>query len=230
MSCLFPLDHLANPAKTDECLFQAGLSRAAAGEKAALMAQAARALIGAGLAPNAEARALFIPGRIEVLGKHTDYGGGRSMIAVPERGFAVAACPRADSTLRILAAATGEECAFELRGDLQPPLGHWTNYPMTVARRVARNFPGRLRGADLAFLSDLPPAAGMSSSSALMVSIFLALSKINTLEAREEYRANIGGLESLGEYLGTVENGQTFGSLAGDKGVGTFGGSEDHTA
>jgi galactokinase len=34
----------------------------------------------------------------------------------------------------------------------------------------------------------------------------------------------------LAGYLGTVENGQTFGSLEGDRGVGTFGGSEDHTA
>ena len=36
--------------------------------------------------------------------------------------------------------------------------------------------------------------------------------------------------EQLAEYLGTIENGQSFGELAGERGVGTFGGSEDHTA
>ena len=101
---------------------------------------------------------------------------------------------------------------------------------MTVARRVARNFASGLYGADIAFASDLPAASGMSSSSAMMISIFLALAKINNLYQRQEYTGNIDSMESLAGYLGTVENGQNFGTLTGDKGVGTFGGSEDHTA
>jgi len=40
----------------------------------------------------------------------------------------------------------------------------------------------------------------------------------------------VSSLADLAGYLGTIENGQTFGSLAGDRGGGTFGGSEDHTA
>ena len=55
------------------------------------------------------------------------------------------------------------------------PLGRWSNYPMTVVRRVARNFPDARRGCSMAFASDLPLAAGMSSSSALMVMTFLLL-------------------------------------------------------
>ncbi|HBO42790.1 MAG TPA: galactokinase [Planctomycetaceae bacterium] len=101
---------------------------------------------------------------------------------------------------------------------------------MTVARRVARNFAGPLRGAEIAFASDLPPAAGMSSSSALLIGMFLAFDAVNRLAQRPEYRANIADLTDLAGYLGTIENGQTFGTLAGASGVGTFGGSEDHTA
>src|SRR5204863_3940731 len=52
----------------------------------------------------------------------------------------------------------------------------------------------------------------------------------NDLPNRKEYRDNIKSNEDLAGYLGTVENGQSFGILTGDKGVGTFGGSEDHTA
>jgi galactokinase len=172
----------------------------------------------------------FVPGRIEVLGKHTDYAGGRSLLAAVERGFAIAARPRSDGRLRITDAASGEVVSFAMEPELIPAAGHWSNYPMTVARRVARNFPGPLCGADVAFLSDLPPAAGMSSSSALITGMFKVLARVNRLAEREEYRANIHCDEALAAYLATIENGQSFASLAGDRGVGTFGGSEDHTA
>jgi galactokinase len=112
-----------------------------------------------------------------------------------------------------------------------PRMGDWSNYPMTVARRLARNFAQPpLLGADIAFASDLPPAAGMSSSSALMIATYLVLAAANALERHPAYRAEITSHLQLAEYLGTVENGQSYGALTGDKGVGTFGGSEDHTA
>jgi galactokinase len=172
----------------------------------------------------------FVPGRIEVMGKHTDYAGGRSLVVATEQGLCMVGSPRQDLGIRIIDARDGQEARFELVPELSPTPGHWSNYPMTVARRIARNFSGPLRGADIAFVSDLPPAAGMSSSSVLMIATFLALSHINDLAQRQEYRANIHGPESLAGYLATVENGQTFGTLIGDRGVGTFGGSQDHTA
>ena len=182
--------------------------------------------------PAAGTRGCYVPGRIEFLGKHTDYAGGRSLLCAVERGIRLVAAPRADGWVRIVDARSGEQMELELRTDLAPRPGHWSTYPLTVARRIARNFPGppALRGADLAFASDLPRAAGMSSSSALVVAVFTALADVNALERRPEYLANIRRPEDLAGYLGSVENGQTFGTLPGDGGVGTFGGSEDHTA
>jgi len=209
---------------------RAGMSRGASTDKAAMFARAAEALKSAGAEEGARIRAFFVPGRIEVLGKHTDYAGGRSIVAAVEKGFCVVAAGREDAEIRIVSVGDGRRAQFLLRPDLAPEAGEWSNYPMTAALRVARNFPGRLRGADVAFESDLPVAAGMSSSSAMMVATFLVLSAVNDLPAREEYRREIHSPEDLAGYLGTVENGQSFGSLAGDKGVGTFGGSEDHTA
>ena len=171
-----------------------------------------------------------MPGRIEVLGKHTDYAGGRTMVAAVERGFCLVARPRDDRQIVVIDAQSGETVVFHADPELKPALGTWSNYPMTVARRVARNFPGAIRGVDLALASDLPPAAGMSSSSALMVGVFLVLAEVNQLPARDAYWHNIGNQTDLAGYLGTVENGQSFGTLEGDRGVGTFGGSEDHTA
>jgi galactokinase len=63
-----------------------------------------------------------------------------------------------------------------------------------------------------------------------VVAIFLALADINELWDRQEFRRNIRTIEDLAGYLACHENGQTFGDLEGDRGVGTFGGSQDHTA
>jgi galactokinase len=172
----------------------------------------------------------FVPGRIEVLGKHTDYGGGSSLVTATERGFCLVVAPREDRVVRMTNAGWGETIEFLLTPDLIPPVGSWINYPMTVARRLCRNFPSLSTGAEIAFFSDLPPASGMSSSSALMVATFLALAEVNRLSEQPEYPAELNDPLRLAEYLGTVENGQSYGSLTGDRGVGTFGGSEDHTA
>jgi galactokinase len=213
-----------------ERLRAAGMSEAAAAAKGELFARAERALAAAGASSPSERRAFFVPGRVEVLGKHTDYAGGRSLLAAVERGICLVALGRADRTVRVLDALSGEAASFPLDPALDPAVGHWATYPMTVARRIARNFPEARRGADLALASDLPAAAGMSSSSALVVAVFLALADVNEIQQSEPYRRELRSREELAAYLGCVENGESFGSLAGDRGVGTFGGSEDHVA
>ncbi len=172
----------------------------------------------------------FVPGRIEVLGKHTDYAGGRSLLCATERGICFVASARDDNRVRVLDAGRGPVCEFEVSADLQRTVGEWSNYPKTVVQRVARNFPGAKLGADIVFISDLVSAAGVSSSSALMIGIFAIVAEVGKLSERPEYKENIHSKEMLAAYLACIENGQTFGSLEGDAGVGTFGGSEDHTA
>jgi len=209
-------------------LREAGLSEAEASAKAALLERVEQGLAALGGRP-ATTR-LFAPGRIEVLGKHTDYAGGRSLLCAVERGFCLAAAPRDDNRIRLADVGRGLEAEVALDPESAPPAGDWTVYAATVARRLASNFPGARTGADIAFASDLPRSSGLSSSSALVVALFSALSDVNRLPERSEYRAAIGSLEDLGGYLGCLENGRTFHSLAGDFGVGTFGGSEDQTA
>jgi len=209
-----------------ERLAFAGMSEAEARKKAELFAQIERQLA----AKSGSVMRWFVPGRIEVLGKHTDYAGGRSLLCAAERGFCVAAVPRKDSLVRVSDVVRNQAFEFVISPDLPVPDSSWRLYVAVVARRLARNFPGAMQGADITLASDLPSAAGMSSSSALVVAIYAALSAVNRIEERAEYRANIATPEESGGYLGCVENGQTFKSLAGDTGVGTFGGSEDHTA
>lgn len=210
-------------------LMAAGMSGAEARLKADWFGETDRALEGEGFDLDG-ARRYWVPGRLEFLGKHTDYAGGRSLLCAIERGFCITAVPRRDCRFRIRDIRSGEVMRSALDESVGSEPGSWGHYAVTVARRMARNFSGPLVGAELAFASDLPPAAGMSSSSALVTAAFMALAEVNDLADRPEFRAAIPSRLALAEYLGAVENGSALGPLAGDAGVGTAGGCQDHAA
>ncbi len=175
-------------------------------------------------------RRYHVPGRIEVLGKHTDYAGGRSLVCATEQGFAVEAAPRADRTVRVVDAVAKEVREFPAAATLTPPRGDWANYPMTVVSRLVRDFGPRIGGFDLVFAGDIPIAAGVSSSSALVVAVAMAAIDLFQLEETEAYRANLTSPEDVAGYLGAVENGRPFRGFGATGGVGTLGGSQDHTS
>ncbi|MEZ4698872.1 MAG: galactokinase family protein [Rhodothermales bacterium] len=202
-------------------LRQYGLSDRAAALHAGVFARLAGRM---GDAPSA---ALFVPGRIEVLGKHTDYAGGDSLVCAVERGFCmlVAAVDTAAATIED--AARGEQ--IDLRAS-QPGSPAWGRYPSTVWNRLNTHVGPFASGVRILFESTLPADAGLSSSSALMVGTFLALSAVYGFERDARYRAVIATDLDRADFLGHIENGQTFRTLAGEQGVGTFGGSQDHAA
>lgn len=173
--------------------------------------------------------AWWVPGRIEVFGKHTDYAGGRSLVAAVPRGFALVAGPRADRVVTARDALWQADVRVPV-DDRSAEYGGWTNYIAVVVRRLAGDFPGADFGTDIVFASDLPRAAGVSSSSALVVGLALALVRRAALDRRDDWRHDIRSGLDLAGYLGAVENGLSFGSFRGTPGVGTHGGSEDHTA
>ncbi len=210
-------------------LMSAGMSGTEARRKADWFSEIDRVLERDGL-PLDGARRYWVPGRLEFLGKHTDYAGGRSLLCAIERGICLTALPRRDSRFRIRDIRSGEVVRSALDESVRSEAGSWGHYAVTVARRMARNFAGPLTGAEIAFASDLPAAAGMSSSSALVTAVFIALAEVNGLADRAEFRAVVPSREMLAAYLGAVENGSAFGPLAGDAGVGTAGGCQDHAA
>src|SRR5260221_8997462 len=138
-------------------------------------------------------RAWWVPGRLEVFGKHTDYAGGRTLIATVPRGFAFAAAARQDGVVRIEDARTGETAelstfALGMESELRRVTG-WSRYVAVVIARFVKNFPEALPGADIAFVSDLPRAAGASSSSALTVGAAMAIARLGRLDEQPEWRA-----------------------------------------
>ena len=218
---------LAVRARIEAVLASAGLETAEFGGRVALLERAVDAFTTAvGQPPR---WGWLVPGRIEVFGKHTDYAGGRSLVTAVPRGFALVASPRDDG--RVIARDARWNASIIINTSDESQVFHgWANYVAVVVRRLMRNFPGAPLGADITFFSDLPRAAGVSSSSALVVGVSLALIRRGDLEQRPEWLGAIRDLFDLAGYLGAVENGLDFATLPGTSGVGTHGGSEDHTA
>jgi len=176
----------------------------------------------------APAHVFWVPGRLEVLGKHTDYAGGRTLVSPLPRGFGVAVSPRVDRVVHVIDVWRGD--SVMVGPSASPPTAGWQHYVEVAVRRIARNFPGAEIGCDIVLASDLPRASGMSSSSALVVAIAEALVRTAALPTHASWRANIRtGLDAAG-YYACIENGRDFAALRGDAGVGTHGGSEDHAA
>lgn len=171
----------------------------------------------------------WVPGRVEYFGKHTDYAGGRSLVAAVPRGFAVAAASRSDDLVRVVDTRRRVEVVIDPADSARTHQG-WSTYVATVVRRLALNFPDASLGTDVVLASDLPSAAGLSSSSALIVGLALVLAQRAGLKERPAWQRDIQSPTALAGYLGALEAGASFGDLQGSIGVGTHGGSEDHTA
>ena len=179
--------------------------------------------------PRENRRVWIVPGRIEVLGKHVDYAGGRSLLCTVGRGIVLVARARNDRTLIVRDARRREALSLPFGSEPQGTLP-WAVYPRTVVHRLLHNFGDAVRGADVAIASNLPPAAGVSSSSALVVGLTLAMSSLSHLSALPLWTAGITDRAALAGYVGALENGADFGVLAGERGVGTMGGAQDQTA
>jgi galactokinase len=171
----------------------------------------------------------FVPGRIEVFGKHTDYAGGRSLVCAVPRGFCVGVVPGDEPAVEIVHAGAGERLLCGL-DDLPPQATGWRGYALAAVRRLRANFLDAPLGARIVFDSDLPHAAGISSSSALVIAVAESLIARGRIEERAAWQDAVRGDEDRAGYFGCIENGADFGPLAGDAGVGTHGGSEDHAA
>lgn len=170
----------------------------------------------------------FVPGRIEVFGKHTDYAGGHSLLAAVDRGVTVTVA--ASNAFRATSDAFPDETITLTPGqqlDARP--GHWGHYLQVVLDRLTLNF-GKLDPVDVTISSTIPPASGMSSSSALVCATLLAVADHNNLTGSELWKQHIHDDLELASYCSCVENGYDYPGLPGSAGVGTLAGAEDQTA
>ncbi len=112
------------------------------------------------------------PGRMNVIGEHTDYNDGFVLPAAIDRFVAVAARPRRDAQVQLVSDRYGAPVNFEALPSVRRR--DWSDYVIGVARQVDDRVGGG-KGFDAAVASDLPVGSGLSSSGALEVAAAVAL-------------------------------------------------------
>lgn len=121
------------------------------------------------------------PGRVNLIGEHTDYNDGFVMPAALEYEAQAAAAVRPDRVIRIHSLNNGKSAEIDLDGAKPEPRGDWTDYAFGVA--VMLEAAGvRLPGADIVVSSSVPVGAGLSSSAALEVVVGYALLSLSGRE------------------------------------------------
>jgi len=145
--------------------------------------------------------AVFAPGRIEVLGNHTDYNEGFVLSAAIDLGTCFLAAPVTTETCRLVAADMAKEAQFKV-SDLKPASENsWANYVKGVLAGLLAAGGKKSTGFNGLFLSNLPLAAGLSSSAALEMSSGLALSTLYGMDIKKLDLARIGQ-KAEHEYVG----------------------------
>lgn len=124
-----------------------------------------------------EGASLFTsPGRINLIGEHTDYNGGFVFPGAVDKGIMAAIRPNGTERVRAWSLDMNEASEFGL-GEADKPAQSWARYIFGVCREVQKR-GGRIGGFDTVFAGDVPLGAGMSSSAALESTYAFALNEL----------------------------------------------------
>jgi galactokinase len=148
-----------------------------------------------------DGRVFYAPGRVNLIGEHTDYNDGFVLPMAIARGTAVAITPRADRRIRAFSTNVKERVEFDLDFPGKPRRGTWLDYLEGMAQQLLiRGF--EVPGADVVISSDLPSGAGLSSSAALEMSFGLALCTLTGAPVDRRELA-LAGQAAEHQYVGT---------------------------
>ena len=159
-------------------------------------------------------RIFSAPGRVNLIGEHTDYNDGFVLPVAIDRDTVIAARARKDSTVTVYSINRNESGAFDLAKPGEIRRGYWMNYIEGVAR-VLQSKGYRLHGAGIVLESDVPSGAGLSSSAALEIATAFTLLSISDesidrpevaracQQAEHEYTgANVGIMDQFISVMG----------------------------
>ncbi len=134
------------------------------------------------------------PGRIEVLGNHTDYNEGFVLSAAVDKKTWVAMIPQQDGICEIYDLRFDESTSFPIN-QLEPfTKGDWANYIKGVCLILKEEHGAKIPGFKAVMFSTIPLSSGMSSSAAIEMSFVLALEKVANLSFSPIERAKVGQL------------------------------------
>ncbi len=121
------------------------------------------------------------PGRVNLIGEHTEYNGGFVLPVAIDRTVAVAIAPREDTRVRAHSIDLDQRDDFSLDAARRHPMGGWRNYVRGVLWALLDSqLP--LSGVDLSISGDVPQGAGLSSSAALELALAGAICAASGIE------------------------------------------------
>lgn len=148
------------------------------------------------------ARVFFAPGRVNLIGAHLDYNGGRVLPVAVDCGIYVAARRRPDNRIRLR--SLDSDLAVDINANdlaaTRDPAHGWASYPLGVWRVFAETC-GAADGVDMLFAGDVPMAAGLSSSAAIEVATAVALDSLHETRITREDLAMIAHRAEV-DYVG----------------------------
>ena len=141
------------------------------------------------------------PGRVNLIGEHTDYNEGFVFPAAINFGTAIAAARRDDGIIRVVAVDYDNACAeFSLDNIEHQPQPGWLKYVKGVCQVVRARYP-QLGGANLVVTGNVPQGAGLSSSASFEVAIISTLTQLYDLNI-EGIEAALLGQQAENEFVG----------------------------
>lgn len=130
------------------------------------------------------------PGRINLIGEHTDYNGGYVFPGAIDKAMMAAIKPNGTERVRAYAVDLDSYCEFGLTEE-DIPAEQWARYIFGVCREIIKR-GGSVEGFDTLFSGDVPLGAGLSSSAALESTFAFALNEIGDLGFEKFELARIG--------------------------------------
>ncbi|MBR3853571.1 MAG: galactokinase, partial [Tidjanibacter sp.] len=130
------------------------------------------------------------PGRINLIGEHTDYNGGFVFPGAVDKGIVAAIRLNGSDRVKVHALDLGENSEFGLREE-DKPAEQWACYVFGVCREIQKR-GYTIGGFDAVFSGDVPLGAGMSSSAALESTFAFALNDLYNLGIEKFELARIG--------------------------------------
>jgi len=140
------------------------------------------------------------PGRVNLIGDHTDYNDGFVLPAAVDRHIVVAAAPRKDNRVNVYALDVKQRDRFDLNAIDKHPNNNWCNYIRGTAWSLQKD-GHRFRGMDAVFAGDVPIGAGMSSSAALEISTGYAMLQLSGIKI-DRLQLALAAQQAENEFVG----------------------------
>ena len=139
---------------------------------------------------NTEGAVFASPGRINLIGEHTDYNGGFVFPGAIDKGMIAEIKPNGTGKVRAFSIDLNDYAEFGLNEE-DAPKASWARYIFGVCREIIKR-GGQIQGFDTVFAGDVPLGAGMSSSAALESTYAFALNELFSLGIDKFELAKIG--------------------------------------